>query len=293
MTKFEGILPAVVTPFDLEGNFNAAAFERLLERVYGAGVDGLYVNGQTGEGLQQTVEQRKESAEAAVRMSPKGKTVIVHVGAHRTVDAIALARHAAKVGVSAISSLPPQGMYSFEEIYAYYEAVAAATDVPLLVYYFPAASPAVKEAEQALRLLEIKNVIGLKFTDYDLYKLWLLKRRGCVVFNGHDEVLVAGMLMGADGGIGSFYNVAPELFVRAYGLAQAGEWEEARAVQERINELVEIGLRFPVVPAIKKMLEWSGVDCGRCVAPRRGLTEKEEGALKEALRGAGFEGLAG
>jgi N-acetylneuraminate lyase len=289
--QFEGILPAIITPFDENENFAPAVFERLLERLYATGIAGLYVNGQTGEGLLQPVEQRKRVAEVALRSSPSGKTVIVHVGAYRTADALDLARHAASIGAQAIASLPPLGAYSFAEIRAYYQALAAVSDLPVLVYYFPAICPAIQGTPQALELLDIPNVIGLKFTDFDLYKLSQIKRSRCVVFNGHDEVLIAGLLMGADGGIGSFYNLVPELFVEVFSRVQQGQWEKAQCVQWRINELVEIGLRFPLVPAIKTILRWQGLDCGEALAPRRRLTDEENGRLRDLLDNSSFEHL--
>lgn len=291
-SNLSGIFPAVVTPFDEHENFAPAAFERVLDRLYAAGIDGLYVNGQTGEGLLQPVEPRKRVAEVALRSTPKGKSVIVHVGAYRTADAVELARHAATIGVHAIASLPPLGPYSFAEVRAYYRALAAVSDLPILVYYFPEICPAVQGIQQILELLEIPNVIGLKFTDFDLYKLSLLKKRSCVIFNGHDEVLIAGLLMGADGGIGSFYNLIPELFVEAFGLVRQNQWDAARQVQSRINELVEIGLRFPLVPAIKTMLRWQGLDCGQALAPRRRLTDEESSRLRDLLQASSFDFLA-
>lgn len=110
-SNFHGIFPAVVTPFDEHENFAPAAFEQLIERLYAAGIDGLYVNGHTGEGFQQPVEQRKRVAEVALHSTPKGKSVILHVGAGRTADAVELARHAATIGVQAISSLLPLYLY--------------------------------------------------------------------------------------------------------------------------------------------------------------------------------------
>ena len=291
-SNFHGILPAVVTPFDEHENFAPAAFERLLERLYTAGIDGLYVNGQTGEGLLQPLEQRKRVAEVALRSTPKGKSVIVHVGAYRTADAVELAGHAAAIGAHAIASLPPLGPYSFAEVRAYYQTLAAVSDLPVLVYYFPEICPAIQGAQQILELLEIPNVIGLKFSDFDLYTLSLLKRRDCVIFNGRDEVLIAGLLMGADGGIGSFYNLIPELFVEAFGTVRQSRWDAARHAQSRINELVEIGLRFPLVPAIKTILRWQGLDCGRALAPRRCLTEEESRCLRELLHASSFDYLA-
>jgi N-acetylneuraminate lyase len=290
-SNFHGIFPAVVTPFDEHENFAPAAFQRLLERLYAAGIDGLYVNGQTGEGLLQPVEQRKRVAEVALRSTPQGKSVIVHVGAYRTADAVELARHAAAIGVHAISSLPPLGPYSFAETRAYYQTIAAVSDLPVLVYYFPEICPAIKGAQQMLELLEIPNVIGLKFSDFDLYTLSLLKKRNCVIFNGRDEVLTAGLLMGADGGIGSFYNLVPQLFVEVFQLTRQNQWNAARQVQLRINELVEIGLRFPLFPAIKTILRWQGLDCGPALAPRRSLTDEEGRCLRQLLRASSFDYL--
>lgn len=288
MITFRGILPAAVTPFDAAGQFKPAAFAQLLARFYAAGAHGVYVCGSTGEGLLQSVAQRQAVTEAAVQHSPAGKQVIVHVGAFLTADAVALAQHAARAGAHAVSALPPTGSYSFAEIKVYYHAIATASDLPLLIYFMPALYPGISTAAQIHELCALPNVIGLKFTDFDLYKLSQLKQRGVTLFSGYDEVLVAGLLMGADGGIGSFYNVVPELFVQLYTHAQADEWAQARALQDRINELITIGLRYPVVPAVKAMLRRQGIDCGECLEPRRKLTAAEEADLDEQLARSRF-----
>jgi N-acetylneuraminate lyase len=288
MKRFEGILPAAITPFDEQGGFRASSFEKLLERFYAAGADGIYVCGQTGEGLQQSTEQRKQVAQAAVECSPKDKTIIVHTGAMSTAEAVDLTRHAARIGAHAVSALPPLGNYSFPEIKAYYTAIAAASDVPLLIYYFPAYAPSVNTLDLILDLCAIPNVCGLKFTANDLFLLSEVKKSGATVFYGTDEMLIAGLAMGADGGIGSFYNVAPELFVRLWALTRQGEWEEARAMQQQINEMIAIGLRFPVHPAVKAMAARRGLDCGQCLPPRRSLTEAEETQLDALIAKSDF-----
>jgi N-acetylneuraminate lyase len=288
-----GIVVAAVTPFDEQERFAAGPFEALLERLYSAGSDGVYVCGQTGEGLLQPVEQRKRVAETALRCSPTGKQVIIHVGAYRTADAVELARHAGKIGATAVSSLPPIGPYSFEEIRSYYEAVAAASDLPVLVYFFPAVCPSITNTEQIEELCAIPNVVGLKFTSFDLYKMRTLKRSGVVIFNGQDEVLAPGLLMGADGGIGTFYNVVPELFVKLRDCARKADWEGAVAAQDQINDLIRFTLRFPCFPAVKLMLKWTGIDCGPCLAPRRTLNSAEVQQFRDGLGKIGFEHLAG
>ena len=268
MQGFQGILPAVVTPFDDQERFHAGTFERLLQRMYNAEVDGVYVCGQTGEGMQQSSEQRKRVTEVAVKCSPPGKTVIVHVGAHSTAEAMQLSRHAHQVGAHAVSSLPPALNYSFEEVRAYYRQLAAASELPLLIYYFPSICPAIRSLDDLSELCAIPNVIGLKFTDSDLFRMSMIRRQGAVVFNGGDEMLVAGLLMGANGGIGSIYNLIPEEFVALYRLAAAGNWEGARQRQHSINEFISVILRFPVHSAVKLLLDWSGLPCGTCIAPR-------------------------
>lgn len=286
----EGILPALITPIAEEGGVAVKPLEKLLERLYGAGVHGVYVCGQTGEGLLQTVEMRKTAAEAAVRCAPRGASVIVHVGAYRPEDAWELARHAESTGATAISSLPPIGSYSFAEIRAYYGRLARTTGLPLLVYYFPELCPAIATRAQLDELLEIPGVVGLKYTDFNLYQLSRISLAGKLIFNGRDEVLAAGLLMGAHGGIGSFYNVVPELFLEVWNHARAGRWSEARQAQDRINELIEITLRFPMLPALKRMLEWAGIEAGPCLAPRREMTTEEESSLLYQLRASSFAG---
>lgn len=281
----QGIIPAVVTPIDAEERFAPVQFERLLERLYRAGVRGVYVCGQTGEGVSQSISQRKQVAEVAVANSPPASATIIHVAAHSTADAIELARHAARSRATAVSSVPAIGFecYSFPEIKRYYQDLAAATSLPLLIYYYPELCPSIVTMDQVIELCRIPNVIGLKFTSFDLFMLSRLKRETSVVLNGRDEVLVAGLLMGADGGIGAIYNLIPDAFVRLYNQAKAGQWEQAQQLQWGINELIAILLRFPLFAAVKALLTWSGIDCGRCISPARALTGAEESELRRLL----------
>lgn len=287
--QLTGILPAAITPLDSNGRFRADSFARLIDYFYRSGADGIYVCGQTGEGMLQPVAQRKLVAEEAVRNSPAGKQVIIHTGANSTDEAVELTSHASKLGVAAVSSLPPAGSYSLVEVKEYYHRLAAVCDVPFLVYYFPEICPNITTADQIGELLRIPGVVGLKFTDFDLYKMMLLKQAGAVIYSGRDEVLAAGLLMGADGGIGSTYNVAPGLYANLFRMARAGQWNEAVALQHRINEMIRTLLRFPLVPAIKQILTWSGIDCGQAIAPRRSLTTEETRSLGEALDSIGWQ----
>jgi N-acetylneuraminate lyase len=108
-------------------------------------------------------------------------------------------------------------------------------------------------------------------------------KSGATIFYGTDEMLIAGLSMGADGGIGSFYNVRTEQFARLYELARKGDWQKARTLQTEINEIIAIGLRYTVNPAVKAMFARPGTDCGQCLPPRRRLTPEEEADLDRRL----------
>ncbi len=274
-----GILPALVTPLGPDGELNQPVLARLVEHLYGKDIDGLYVGGNTGEGRDLPADTREKLVETVLSHTPAGKTTMVHVGAYRLEETLRLARHAEKAGATAISSLPPGPQYGFAETRQWYRMIGQSSSLPLVVYHFPALSPALK-LEEMEELLHLPGVAGVKFTSFDLYTMRQLKQSGRTVYNGHDEVLAAGLLMGADGGIGSTYNLMAELFVDLYRKAEQRQWDIAVVVQDRINRLIRILLGYPLIPAIKQVLAWQGFDCGQAVAPRRALTAEEVLQLK-------------
>lgn len=287
MNNLQGVLPALITPLNPDGSLNEAALAALLASLFEAGCHGVYVAGNTGEGLLLSVELREQLAALTRRLTPPDRSVIVHIGTLNTADSVRLAQHAAAIGATAISSLPPAGPYGFADLKTFY-ATLAACPLPLLVYFFPEAAPAIRTYSQLAELCSIPNVVGLKFTDFDFYTLARIKALGKTVFNGRDEAFACGLLMGADGGIGSFYNIVPKLFVDLYNSARSGDWVAARATQERINLLITIVLAYPLFPALKRILAWQGIDCGLCMAPRQPLTTDLESRLHSELLEAKF-----
>jgi N-acetylneuraminate lyase len=285
-TQIAGIFPALVTPLQGDGSINHAAIEKLLDRVYSAGVDGVYVCGSTGEGVLLRGDDRRAIAETVVRNSPAGKHVIVHVGAETPDTSERLARHAEQVHASAVSCIRPSGV-TYEGMLACYQRVALSTDLPFFAYYFPASTGETLDVDQLTRVCEIPGVSGLKYTDYDLYTMSLLVRAGYQVFNGRDEVLAAGLLMGACGGIGSIYNLVPELFVELRRQAATGNWREARETQDRINDLIRVLLRFPFLAALKQVLTWEGIACGGVVSGA-GLMAAQQAELRESIAALGM-----
>jgi N-acetylneuraminate lyase len=287
---FDGIFPAIVSPRDADGGFGVAAFERLIDRFYVEGAQGLYVCGNTGEGYLMSAADRKLAAEVAVKMSAQCGKVIVHVGAPAESDAVELAAHAASQGVDGISSLPPyvQG-YGFTDVLAYYTAIAeAGAGLPVFVYYIPVVTHRSFALDEMERLLSIRDVAGLKFTDHNLYLMEGILNGPSRphVFNGHDEVLLAGLAMGAQAGIGGFYNVMPGLFVKIYEAVQSGDFDSARGLQQEVNRVIRIGLAYGGTASIREILRWQGVDCGNPIPPTRPLGEDVSRRMRADLEAA-------
>lgn len=261
-----------------------------MQHLLATGAHGVYVAGSTGEGMRLAIETRKALVEALAPALPEGKHLIVHVGAPDVEDAIKLANHAADKGAHAISSLPPEA--DQKGVRLYYETLAKNSVLPLILYYFPKVTPlAFSDPETLLDVCDLPNVLGVKFTDFNLYLMQRLVSRGKLVFNGYDEVLAAGLLMGAQGGIGSTYNVMPEVYMEIYRAAQRGDWECARRWQSRANAVLTILLRYPFFPALRALVQRKGFDCGpmmsgedfRSTAQRRQMFEELNNAMPEEV----------
>ncbi len=277
-----GIFPALVTPLNADNSVNVHSLGKLIERMYEAGADGLYLCGSTGEGLHMQPEARQLVAEVVTDLSPEDKQIIVHVGARTLEQTLDLARHASKLGVSAVSSLPLPKL-SAQELPNLYRAIANAASVPVVAYYFPGHTGYSLTFDQIAELCDIPGVEGVKFTDYDLYTVSKLNDRGVKVLNGRDEILIAGLIMGAVGGIGSTYNAIPGRFVELFRMASEARWEEARKLQRRVTQFITALLSFPLLPAIKQTLEWSGIDCGKTLGAPHELTAPEKERLRTEL----------
>lgn len=290
--KFSGVMSALVSCIDDQGNVKEDSMKRLMNWHMDAGLGGFYLCGGTGEGPVLQMETRMRIAEVAKETARPGTKLIAHVGAIDLTTAKKLARHAGEIGMDAISSVPPFFFhYGEKEIADYYRALADASGLPVLMYASPLSGVNITW-DMVDRLMDIPGMIGLKWTSYDYFTMHRIKslRGGNInVINGSDECLLCGLTMGADGGIGATYNVMPKLFAEIYRSYQDGDMETARAAQFKANKLIEILLKFGVVCGIKDMLGMIGYDCGEQVYPQKRFTEEERAAFRAALKAIRYE----
>ncbi len=283
---FTGVMSALVSCVDEDGNVYERSMRRLMNDQMKAGLNGFYLCGGTGEGPVLQKKTRMEIAEIAKDEVKNGGSLIAHVGAIDLTTAVELARHAGRIGLDAISSVPPFFFhYGEAEIADYYKALSDASGLPVLMYASPLSGVSITW-DLVDRFMDIPNMIGLKWTSYDYFTMHRIKelRSGNInVINGPDECLLCGLAMGADGGIGATYNVMPKLFSQIYCSFRAGDLDTARAAQYKANKLIEILLKFGVVCGIKDILTMLGYDCGYQVYPQKRFTDEERAAFRAEL----------
>jgi N-acetylneuraminate lyase len=283
---------ALMTPCDGSEDISHGCLRRLISFVKGQGINGFYVGGSTGEGLLHSVEER-QAVFATVADEAGDSMRIGHVGAIATRDAKALAKGCASLGYDAISAIPPIYFpHRKDAIFGYYQDILdAAENVPLIIYNIPAMSGVNFTLDDLGRLLNLPGVIGIKQTSIDMYQMEQLHRAfpGKLLLNGYDEMLLSGLVSGANGGIGSTYNILGARYLGLWAKLRAGEVEGACAIQSDCNAVIDELVRVGVFPGLKYLLFRLGViETPVCRRPMGTLSASSAGHLDDiAARLAG------
>jgi dihydrodipicolinate synthase/N-acetylneuraminate lyase len=163
---FEGLMPALVTPFDEDGEIDLRATEAVVERYIEAGVDGISALGSTGEFSHLTGPERRRFAEALVGMVDGRVPLVVGVGTTGTREAVDLARHAESVGADGVLSVSPFYWKVGEEaLFRHFVTVAESVEIPTLVYNFPMLTGIDLSPALVGRLAaECSSIVGIKDT---------------------------------------------------------------------------------------------------------------------------------
>lgn len=285
---------ALATPFDAQEALAEGCQRALVRFVLRQGIDGLYVGGSTGESLMQSVAERQEGLRVVADEAAGRARLMGHVGAISTRDAIVLTRCCAEAGYDAVSAIPPIYFpHGKDAIVGYYRDIAeAAQGLPLVIYNIPAMSSVSFSLAELDRLLEIPGVIGIKQTSLDMYQMEQLRRRypAALLLNGYDEVFLAGLVSGANGGIGSTYNVMGGRYLRLRQALAAGQVQEAMRLQSACNEVIDLLVAAGVFPALKFMLHHLGVIATpRSRAPLAAVDARFHAELREVAEALAAE----
>ena len=251
---FRGVLPALVTPFR-DGAIDEEAFVALVERQIAGGVHGLVPVGTTGETATLSHDEHRRVVELCVATARGRVPVIAGAGSNATDEAIELVRHAKTIGADAALVVTPYyNRPSQEGLYAHYEAINAAVQLPVLVYNVPART-SVDIADATLaRLAKLPNIVGVKDATGDMTRATMQRLTcgpGWVMLSGDDPTALGYMAHGGHGCISVTSNVAPDLVATFFKAAMAGDWKTALYWQDRLLRLHK-GLFSDASPAPTK-----------------------------------------
>ena len=287
--KYEGIIPAFYACYDKEGNINAEAVRALTRYFIEKGVQGLYVGGSSGECIYQSVAERKLVLEN-VMAEAKGKlTVIAHVACNNTADSQELARHAESLGVDAIASIPPIYFKLPPHAIAKYwnDMSAAAPNTDFIIYNIPQLAGVSLSVPLLKEMLKNPRCIGVKNSSMPTQDIQMWADEGAIVFNGPDEQLISGLVMGATGGIGGTYGAMPQLYVELYRCVKEGNLAKALEIQNDCCRIIykmcsTHGNMYGVIKEILRINE--GIDCGSVRLPLAELIEEDLPIVQECAK---------
>ena len=294
LKKYEGIIPALYACYDENGAVSIERTKALTQWFIDQGVNGLYVGGSSGECIYQNKEERKAVLEAVMEVA-KGKiTIIAHIACNNTADSQELAAHAESLGVDAIASIPP--IYFKLPPYAiakyWNDMSAAAPNTDFIIYNIPVLAGVALSIPLLNEMMKNPKVVGVKNSsaptqDIQMWRDEAIKQnRPFVVFNGPDEQLISGLVMGATGGIGGTYGAMPQLYVKLYKLVKEGDMATALDLQ---NECCRIIYKLcsghgNMYGMIKEALRKMGCpDCGSVRAPLAELIESDYPIVDECV----------
>lgn len=286
--KIEGVIVPLLTPLR-EDKLDHDATAALIEHVIRHGVRGLFPLGTTGEGPLFTLAERKQFAEWVVQSADGRIPVIIHSGTITTAETIDLSRHARDAGADAVAVVPPYFFHLPDEaIYAHFAAVAMAVpDFPIYLYNNPGVTPNQLTTDLVIRLASaFPNIIGLKDSSGSLATLFASRGLQDGAFNtasGPDGLILAGQAIGLDACVSGNANIVPELVVALLNAAKAGDLEQGRSLQARLDEVRRIVGDGADLSLYKAVCARRGIPVGDVRAPLARASAQQISACWEQL----------
>jgi N-acetylneuraminate lyase len=287
ITDMKGVIPAMITAFDKNENIDEVGMRECIQHLIKKNVNGLYITGSTGESFLMSTEERKRVVEIVVDEVSGKIPVIAHIGSIGTKTSIMLAEHAQEIGVDGLSSLPPF-YYSFspEQIINYYTDITKSSDLSMIAYNISLVG--LMGFEMLKKLSDIKGVAGVKYTASTHFDIMRIKKeigKNFIIHSGSDEMAMSGLLSGADGIIGSFFNLMPEVFISLKKAIDANDIKQAKELQGKANTIIFFSLARSPYSVIKRGMAWQGANAGYCRRPFDNFYELEsENKLKDEFR---------
>ena len=285
---FSGALSALITPFR-DGAVDEKAFRDLIEWQIQAGVDGIVPCGSTGESATLTHSEHDQVVNIVIHQTRRRVPVVAGTGSNSTAEAIRLTASAREAGADgALLISPYYNKPTQDGIFKHYKMIAAAVDLPLVVYNIPGRTASHITPETFARLSEIRNIVAVKEASGSMDQVSdILRLCGdrLTILSGDDALTVPMMALGGKGVVATVSNVMPRETHELAAAALAGDFARARELHYKLLPLVRaIFVETNPIP-VKQALAFMG----KCTAEMRmpltqmspGPAEKLHAVMKE------------
>lgn len=287
MKNFNGIFVALLTPYKKDGSVNYQVLKKMVRFYLKNEIQGFYVCGSTAEAFLLSHDERKKILDCVAHENNGEGAIFAHVGAIGTDLSIELAKHAQTCKIDAISSISPFYYgFSNDEIRQYYFDLADSSDYPIIIYNFPKFAGYELTSDILKDYLVNEKIIGVKHTSSNFFQLQQMKelKPDLYVWNGFDEMLLSGLIAGANGGIGSTYNCMPHLYVELFNKFQQGNITAAQKLQRKVNNIIKIICDVGVYQAEKTLMEIQGFECNGCRRPFSSISTENFELMKKVYK---------
>ncbi|WP_315071595.1 4-hydroxy-tetrahydrodipicolinate synthase [uncultured Clostridium sp.] len=263
---FKGIYTPLITIFNEKGGIDEENSKVLIEKLINDGVDGIVVLGSVGEFFNLSLEEKKDYIKFVSEVMNGRTKLIIGTGSNNIEEVIVLNKYSKEVNADGVLIITPY-FFGLDEnyIYEYYSTIAKNTELPIMIYNFPARTSVNVSYELVFRLAsEFKNIVGIKDTTDSMsnvrkfvQKIKKVRKDFCVI-SGFDEYLVPNLLSGGDGIIGGLTNIDAKLFIDTYKAFLDKDFEKLLVLQDKINKLTELyDLTNPFIVGLKEAVQIS------------------------------------
>ena len=275
---FCGVVPPVVTPDTPDHQLDVVSFERSINRLIEAGVDGLFFLGSSGEAVLATDERRDQIVREAVRIVDHRVPVLVGIIDTQTERVLEHGRRALALGADAlVATAPFYALGGPADVEEHFRILHQELDAPLFAYDIPVCVHTKLPWKMLARLGTEGVLAGVKDSSGDdvsfRYLVQENEKNGhpLTLLTGHEIVVDGALLSGADGSVPGLANVEPEGYVRMWKAAQEGNWAEVKREQDRLNEISHI---FDVTSGVQGY--GAGVGAFKCALNLMGIFDSDQ-----------------
>lgn len=285
--KLQGVLPALVTPFDAQGDIDFAAFEKHLTNLRAAGVTGWVPCGSSGEYNLMSDAEREEVLKFVKSFARPGETLIAGTNAPHTKGVIANTRRAKEIGYDIVLLATPfYAKPTQAELIRHFNAVLDAVEVSIVLYSYPDKDGVELGWEVLDALADHPRVIGIKESSGSLQRAIGIATRykdRIQLVSGSDDIALDFMFWGADSWICGPANCMAKAVCDLDRTYRSGNLDKAREQMATLHTAMNILESGKFVQKLKYGCELQGTPVGECRAPLGPLTDEEKAAFRAAM----------